>query len=576
MQRKAPTQPPREIHAAIDAFTAGRPAEAEQLLRRALAKAPAFPDANHLLALCLLRLERPQEAEFFADRAVALAPAVPEYLNTLGLALSACRKPAPAAKAFTRALELRPAPALRANLAQELSRLSRFADAEAQYQRGLADDPSNPECLEGYADLLLRAGRADLAGPLLARALPAASGPRAARLAVLLTFTEPTDDARLLDAHRRAWHGLPVAPAPAAPRPPKPSLRIAVLSPDLRRHSVTAFLEPILAHRTRHLVYGYHTATFEDEVTARLRASADGWRNVAALDDRALADQIRRDGIDVVLDLAGLLAGNRLLALAQRPAPLVATYLGYPCTTGMPAVDVRLVDHLTDPPGAEAGASERLVRMDGCFLCYQPPADAPPPAVRSGGPVVFGTFNAVRKITAEAAALWGRILAQVPGATLLLKSGEMEDPWKRGKLLDLLAEHGIPAQRCEIRPFAPGVNDHLAMYGDLDVALDTFPYNGTTTTCEALSMGVPVVMLAGRAHRARVGVSLAAAAGVPDLVAPDPDAYVALAVALANDPARRADLRASLRPRLLASPLCDARAAAARFEDALDRAWASC
>jgi len=555
----------------------GRPADAERALRRALPKSPSDGELNYLLAAALVVQKRAPEAQFFAERAVAAKPNSADAHNMLGLALSARKLPEQAAASFLKALALKPTWAgCRANLAQELSRQDRFADAEAQYQQGLNDDQQNPECLEGYADLHLRCGNAKSAGPLLRAALPLSQGSAPAKIAVMLAYTEPTDHPHLVAAHRRIWNASESHDAASRPKPardPKPSLRVGFLSPDLRRHSVTAFLEPLIAHRVRHEVYCYHCSTNEDEVSARLRAASNVWHNVAELDEPKLLGRIRQDKIDVLIDLSILLPGNRISVVASKPAPVCVNYLGYPCTSGLPTMDYRIVDARTDPPGSENGTTERLARMEGCFLCFNPPAEAPVPSISTREGVVFGTFNAVRKINSGVAALWSQVLARVPNSTLLLKSGEFKEPWLRERFLAMLAKAGIPSDRVELRNFTGTIAEHLSMYADMDVALDPFPYNGTTTTCEALYMGVPVVMLEGKAHRARVGASIAAAAGVPELLAPDADRYVEIATGLGLDQSRRTEYRRSLRDRLLSSELCDAPSAARRFEAVLDRIW---
>jgi predicted O-linked N-acetylglucosamine transferase (SPINDLY family) len=285
--------------------------------------------------------------------------------------------------------------------------------------------------------------------------------------------------------------------------------------------------------------------------------------------------------MDVLIDLSGLTTGNMLAAFAMRPAPVQMTYLGYPNTTGVAAVDYRIVDSITDPPGAEAHAVERLLRIDPCFLCYGgmeaarvaegPPSQAP----GSGGAVTFGSFNALQKVTDTTMRLWAEILRAVPGgrARLAVKYMSTGDEQTRARLRQRLEAAGVPADRIVLMAPLPEYRDHLEAYGEIDVALDTFPYNGTTTTCEALWMGVPVVTMAGRVHAARVGASLLSAAGLPDLVARDADGYVAAAVRLAQDAGRLAALRSGLREQMKRSPLCNRAGFGERFGEAVRGAW---
>jgi len=297
-------------------------------------------------------------------------------------------------------------------------------------------------------------------------------------------------------------------------------------------------------------------------VTARLRAHADHWRNIIGLSDDDAADRVRRDRIDILVDLTGHTGRNRMLLFARRPAPVQVTWLGYANTTGLSGMDYRLTDALADPPGeSDAVHSETLVRLPDGFLCFGPPDDAPDVAAapfHAAGHVTFGSFNSLAKLTADVIATWARILQQLPDSRLLLKSRPFADESVQARVLRLFAEHGIEGGRIALLARIPSTRDHLAAYGRLDIALDTFPYNGTATTSEALWMGVPVVTLAGAVHAARVGVSLLTAVGLEALVADEPDAYVEKAVELAGDTHRRAELRGTLRQRLIDSSLCNA------------------
>jgi len=358
---------------------------------------------------------------------------------------------------------------------------------------------------------------------------------------------------------------------------PERRLRIGIVSPDLITNVVATFIEPVFAHRdpARYELYAYMTRPNEDEVTARLRGMTDVWRNMAAVTQRQLGQRLRDDALDVVIDLAGHSKGFNLAALHLRPAPVQITYLGYAGTTGVPAIGYRFVDSITDPPGeSDTHAVEKLVRLDPCFVCFTPPADAPEVVARpADAPITFGSFNAVRKINQHVVALWARVLREVPASRLMLKSLDLADQQTQENLRARFAAEGIDADRVlTLKPLTP-MRDHLAQYSHVDIALDPFPYNGTTTTCEALWMGVPVVTKIGDRHAARVGASLLHAAGLPDLIAADDDGYVAVAAALARDLARLAALRAGLRAQVRASTLMNQPMFAARFYDGVRTAW---
>jgi len=415
-----------------------------------------------------------------------------------------------------------------------------------------------------------------------AREIAPASSPIFSALLFHRHYLSPADPVPLFDLHRaygammqKAWP-YPPGVYPQEPDPER-RLRIGYISPNLSRHSVGYFIEPVICcHERRQFeVYCYYNHALSDDATRRMRESADGWRDVAGSDDDAVARMVREDRIDILFDLAGHSKGNRLGVFARRPAPVQITWLGYPDTTGLAAVDFRITDHTTDPaPAAEQRHTEKLLRIDDCFLCYQPPADAPPVKPREpGAAVVFSSFNNIAKVNAETIRIWGRILAGVPRSRLVLKSSPLNFPDTVDRFVDALERGGIDPARVDLRGWVGERQQHLDAYSDVDLALDTFPYNGTTTTCEALWMGVPVVTLAGEVHMSRVGASLLQCAGFDQLVARDETDYVRIAVELARDVNRRQSLRAELRPRLAASPLLDHAGFTRKLEAHCRQAW---
>lgn len=341
---------------------------------------------------------------------------------------------------------------------------------------------------------------------------------------------------------------------------PTDRLRVGYLSPDFREHSVASFIEPVLAghDRTQFEIICYHSHPDQDDVTARLRARVDGWRDISGVGDNEACDLIRADGIHILVDLAGHTAWNRLALLAMRPAPVQVTWLGYPHSTGLTAIDYRISDAMTDPPGmSERWHTEQLIRLPATFLCYQPP-EAPYPTVAppcyKNGFVTLASFNNFAKVSPTILECWREILTRIPDARLLLKSEVFSDPEACRWVVERLA---IPEERLLFMGKTADRNAHLALYGQVDVALDTFPYNGTTTTCEALYMGVPVVSLAGQGHASRVGASLLNAVGIGELLAETRDDYVNTVVDLATDVTRLVQLRQNLRQKMAASPLMD-------------------
>ncbi|HEX9585808.1 MAG TPA: tetratricopeptide repeat protein, partial [Gammaproteobacteria bacterium] len=355
-------------------------------------------------------------------------------------------------------------------------------------------------------------------------------------------------------------------------------LKIGYVSPNFHQHSVSYFIEPAIAghDRQRFEVFCYADVAKPDGNTERLESAADRWRNICGKSHDAVAALIRRDRIDILIDLAGHSADNRLPVFARKPAPVQISYLGYPGTTGLPEIDYRLTDAVADPPGEPEGAyTEKLVRFPRVFLCYEPPDPAPPVSAlqHPRGSVCFGSFNELPKISPEVVRTWSAILARVPGSTLLLKARAFADEGTCARVIGWFHDAGIERERVELLARTPTVEAHLALYARVDIALDTFPYNGTTTTCEALYMGVPVVTLLGDVHASRVGASLLTATGLNSLIAGSEDAYIRRAVSLAENLPERTRMRETIRGRLLASPLADKRAFLDSLESIYLDAW---
>jgi protein O-GlcNAc transferase len=530
------------LNCAVIHGRSGNPDEAGRLLERVLALAPDQPVAHANVAKLALDGHDWKRAEAAARRAVTLAPAMASGHG---------------------------------NLAVALKKQGNWDEAAAIVEAGLARCPGDSALIMLEGELRQRVGDIDGAIAAYRRAAPTPAN-LSSLVAAHNYGAEPTREECF--ALHRAWAArfepaLGAVLPPAGP-PAEGRLRVGYVSPDLRDHSVAFFIEPVLAGHDRAAVevFCYASVARPDAVTARLARLADHWRDVASLGDEALARLIRRDRIDLLVDLAGHTLGNRLPVFAMRPAPVQANWIGYPNTTGLAAIDFRLTDAECDPPGAEAFHTERLVRLPGGFLCYRPPPDAPaavtPPADR---PFTFASYNAVAKIGPACIAAWSAILRQRRDARLRLKAVELDGAATRRRLLRAFAAHGVGAERLELRPLIASRREHLASYADVDLALDSFPYNGTTTTCEALWMGVPVLSLRGESHAGRVGASLLRQIGLEELIADDLDAYVATALALAGPDGRtrRQGWWTGLRAAMAARPLCRP----ALFVPALEQAY---
>ncbi len=358
--------------------------------------------------------------------------------------------------------------------------------------------------------------------------------------------------------------------------PPNGPLRIGYVSPNLCRHVVASFMEPILEHHDPDAIetFCYADVDKPDDVTARMQQHAGHWRDVLSLDDRQLADTIRKDRIDILIDLAGHTTGHRLGLFAKKPAPIQVSYLGYPNTTGLATIDYRLTDAVADVPKESQWHTEKLMTLPQGFLCYGPPGDGgpvmPPPMVENGF-VTFGSLNRLMKLNADVVRLWAEILWAAADSKLLLKAMALDDAAVRTYWIDRFEQQGIAAERLLLFGHVTTSAAHLATYHRIDIALDPFPYNGTGTTCESLWMGVPVITLAGDRHAGRVGASLLERIGMRELIADSPDSYVRIAAELAGDPCRLARLRSDQRHRMARSPLCDA----GRFTRSLEQAYRS-
>ncbi|MBI2815142.1 MAG: tetratricopeptide repeat protein [Opitutae bacterium] len=536
---------------ALALLAAGRPAEAEAHFRRAVRLRADFVEGWENLAYCLKAQDRLAEAVACHEKVAALRPDYAPGWYNFGLTLSLAGRSAEALACHDRALAADPNCALgRFGRAQALHQLHRMPEAVADYRRYLAANPRHHEA-HSYLLFALHSIGGISRGELFAAHV----------------------------AYGRSVGQCAARPLPNAPEPGR-RLRLAFLSPDLRTHSVAYFLEPLVARldRTEFEVCLYHDHFREDEVTARLRGLADIWRNFLGRPGDTVEAAIRADAPDILIDLAGHTGmTNRLPLFARRLAPVQVTYLGYPDTTGLPAMDHRFTDAVADPPGeADGFATEQLIRFAPTAWAYAPPAEAPavqPPPALARGHITFGCFNNPAKITEPMLALWARILQAVPGSRLCLKGSGFGEPAQRARFAAGFARAGVAPDRIDCLERTPDTRSHLAGYHRVDVALDTSPYNGTTTTCEALWMGVPVVALAGDRHMARVSASLLAACGHPEWVAVDEENYVAAAVRLAGDRARLAEIRAGLRDDLRRSALLDHAGQARRFGDALRECW---
>jgi predicted O-linked N-acetylglucosamine transferase (SPINDLY family) len=563
----------------------GRLGDAAEAYGRALAIEPDFCEAHNNLGLALHGMGRLSAAAAALRKAVALKPDYGAAYSNLGLVLHDQGALDEAMAAYGTALALDPALAeAHGNLGLALQDQGRLGPAAASITKALELRPDRAELHNNLGALRKNQGRLVEAVAGFAKAVELDPGDAAAHSNLIFCmncdagFTQAD-----IYAESRRWEAAHAAPgaARAAPDDPDPDrrLRIGYVSPDFKRHSVGRFLAPLMAHhdRRRFEIHGYAEVVNPDAETRRFEDLADGWCSTVGMTTPALAARIRADRIDILVDLAGHTADSRLAAFAGHPAPVQLAWLGYPNTTGLSAMDYRLSDAIADPPGpGDALHSEELIRLAGGFLCFDAGLETPPVAAapaRASGAVTFGSFNNLAKVTETTVDAWARILAGAPDSRLLLKNRSLADPETRERYRALFAARGVAGERLEFLAWIESPAGHLGAYERIDIALDPFPYNGTTTTCEALWMGVPVITLRGDRHAGRVGASLLTTLGQEALIAETVDGYVAAAVGLAADLGRLVHLRHSLRPAMAASPLTDAAGFTRRVEAAYRDMW---
>lgn len=528
--------------------------QAEILLRGLLADNPDYFDAHINLGNLLMDTGRPGEAQFYFRRTVSMRPQSALAHDRLGAALRNRTRVSEAIGELKAALDLDPGfyPAWN-DLGTCYFVKGDHAEADRAFEKSIELNPAQRHAWHNW--IFLSNFRSFSCSTIFARHKKFGEHARAVCGPVPATYPR-----NVVDTGRR--------------------LRIGFVSGDFRRHSVAYFLESAIANLDPNAfeLIAYATSQLEDEMTERLRPYFWKWRNLYGVPDLAAVDLIRNDEIDVLFDLSGHTNHNRLMVFSYKPAPVQVSWLGYPNTTGLDCIDYRLTDDLVDPETADDHFySEKLLCLPGPFLCYTPPRNSPPvaesPAAKCGR-ITFGSFNARVKIGDECIALWSRVLNALPESRLIIKSiNGVEEEDARNELVAKFADCGVARGRVTVCGAKDSVLDHLETYGEVDIALDTVPYNGTTTTCEALWMGVPVLCLAGDRHASRVGSAILKRLDLDPWIARTFDEFVANATKLAKDIPALVQLRSTLRERLRASPLMDSDAMGRNLGQAIRSMW---
>lgn len=553
--------------------------EATRHFARAVALDPAHIEARNNLGNMYRVAGRFQEALECYEFALRLTPqSMPLHLNS-GNAHMAEGRHEQALECFDRAVALMPQLGpLHNNRGNALRQLSRYQEALDAFRQALSLQPGCGEFLVNLAQTYQALGRMPEALEAFRTLLRQQDHSAVAASAALFTFHyDPAMTAERLAIEHRFWgerFGKPLSRGgrPFANRPePERRLRVGYVSPDFRQHPVAMFTAPVLAAHDREKVdvFCYASITREDAWTERVRKGTDHWRNVLGWSDGELAAKVEADRIDILVDLSGHTAGNRLMAFAQKPAPVQVSWLGYFNTTGLAAVDYLVVDSTLAPPDETCLFVEAPLRLPGAYLCYLLPDYAPAPR-RVAGTWTYGCFNTISKITPGVVDCWARILRAQPEARLLLKNSLLAEERTRCLCRDQFAQHGVEPDRVLLE----GACTHAELLGEysrVDVALDPFPYNGGTTTCEALAMGVPVVSMRGDRFVSRVGATILEHAGLADCVVADEAGYIDCALRLGREAA--AHDRTEFASRVARSPLGNVKGFARGLEAAYRSAW---
>ena len=566
----------------------GRLDDAVASYRRALKIQPGFAEAHNNLGNILRDLGQLDDAVASCRRALEIKPDFAEAHGNLGNALQDLGQLGDAVASYRRALEIKPDYAkVLCNLGKALQEQGQLDDAVASYRRALEIQPDFAEAHSNLGNTLQSLGQIDAAEASYRRALEIQ--PDFAEVHSNLLFTRNylanlppgmlLADARhfgdIVARQARPYSGWRDLAEPGR------KLRVGLVSGDLRAHPVGYFIEGVLTALTSNPsvqlgFFGYPSYSVTDALTERIKACCSGWHSAAGLSDETLARRIRDDGIDILIDLSGHTAHNRLPMFAWKPAPVQASWLGYLGTTGVAAIDYLIADPWVLPESDEVNFTEKIWRLPETYLCFTPPEEdvsvSSLPALANGY-ITFGSFNNLTKINDAVVALWARVLASVPDSRLFLKTKQLGAASVRQDIAERFAVHGIDSQRLVLEGSVAQRSEHLAAYHKVDIALDPFPYPGITTSVESLWMGVPMLTLAGEHFLSRQGIGLLMNAGLPEWIADNADDYVARAASHACGLQRLASLRNGLRQQVLASPLFDAARFAVHFEEALRGMW---
>jgi predicted O-linked N-acetylglucosamine transferase (SPINDLY family) len=562
--------------------------KAEQLFREGRLKdASLILDIltdSHEADACLLELSAlvqhnlgcNEKARGYIKRALELEPENHKFYFLEALIYEALSCMPEAVAAYQKSISLKPDyVSSLTNLASIFSRNGKLSKAEELCRKALDAVPENFESNLILGNILVVMGKTEEAIDFFKKAGDICQDNPAGRSNALFSmhYSYAYSTEEIFQAHKKYGEELAAKykdyPAPH-PVGSSGKIRIAYLSADFKRHSVAYFIEPVIHFHDRNKfeIFCYSEVRKPDEITERFKSMPVNWNDIAGMDNEALYKKVCSDKIDILVDLGGH-TNTRMPLFAMRPAPIQVTYLGYINTTGILSMDYIFTDELADPPGSESLHTEKLARLSGCSLCFAPPESAPecaPSPALNNGYITFGSLNNFSKINDKVVDAWSNILKQTTGSHLIVKNKSLSDENMREEFLDKFVQQGIDAERIELLGFEPQLKNHLEIYNRIDVALDTFPFSGVTTTCEALWMGVPVLTLLGDRYTSRIASSILNAVSLTPYIAKSVQEYVQKAVFQAQSLEMLKDLRLALRPMMAASNLCDAQGMTSEME----------
>lgn len=564
-------------------------AEAVECFHRVVALSPNHALAHYNLGMALRTQGRLEDAVQALREAARLAPQREEVHLGLANTYVDMERPEGAEACYRELLKIKPNDAnTHYNLGMMLHRQGRLEEAIGQYQESLRIDPDSARVCANLGGAYFDQGKLEESLRCHWRALELAPEDDELYSNTLMTllYSPDVEPARIFAEHRK-WgerHALPTRRDYPNDRSVERRLRVGYVSPNFGNHAAARFFEPLLANHNADVVETifYSNTLKPDTATARLRGFAGRWRDIRKMKDDEVARLVREDEVDILVDLAGHTSDHSLKVFAHKPAPIQISYIGYPATTGLAAVDYQLTDEVVDPPGSEVYYTEKLYYLPDGFCCYQPPPgipDATPLPARVRGFITFASFSALSKINDRVLDVWSRVLHANPSARLLIYRDAVTAE-ARDRYHWAFEARDIDRRRVDVGAALPAVNQHLpsearymGLFGQVDLILDTFPWNNHAMACETLWGGIPLVTLAGDRHAARMCASVLTMIGLPNLVAQTPDEYVAIATGLATNLNALEDLRTTLRSRMQNSPLCDGKSFAAKVENVYRGMW---